>query len=371
MLRSPQRSNIFGTKIPPQMEKQEPQQVRADVRLLRGFVIECFRRVAVSQEASVIAAEVLLESDLRGIESHGVARLGEFYIGRIRDGDTNPAPKVRVVHQAPATALIDGDGGMGIVVGHQAMELAIQKGNRTGAGFVAVTNSRHYGIAGYYSSMALARDMIGISMTNAPPRVLPTFGSEPMVGTNPISIAAPTKSGPPFVLDMATSVVAAGKFENAERAGTSIPQGWALDTEGQPTTDPVVAKSSRRSLPLGSEANMSSHKGYGLAVMVDILCGVLSGIGPSPMLRNNAGHFFGALRIDAFRPADQFKEMMDEMCIALRATPVLPGYDRVLVPGDPEFQTREERLKSGIPLHPSVVESLRQLGLELNVPLEL
>ena len=354
-----------------QSKNDKQELVRADVELLRGFVIECFQRVGVSPEDSSIAAEVLLESDLRSIESHGVARLSEFYIGRIRNGTTNPAPKVRVVHEAPATALMDGDGGLGIVVGHRAMELAIQKGKQAGAGFVAVTNSRHYGIAGYYSSMALAHDMIGISMTNAGPRVLPTFGSQPMVGTNPISMAAPTKSGTPFVLDMATSVVAVGKFENAERADTPIPQGWALDTEGQPTTDPVVAKSSRRALPLGSEPEMSSYKGYGLGVMVDILCGVLSGIGASPMLRNNNGHFFGALRIDAFRPANQFKEMMDEMCAGLRATPVLPGYERVLVPGDLEFQAREERLKSGIPLHPSVVESLLKLGRELDVPLEL
>ena len=353
------------------MAKQEQQLVRADVVVLREFVVQCFRKVGVAQENSTIAAKVLLESDLRGIESHGVARLSEFYIGRIRNGNTNPKPNVRVVHQAPATALMDGDGGLGIVVGYRAMELAIQKGKQTGAGFVAVTNSRHYGIAGYYSTMALARDMIGISMTNAGPRVLPTFGSQPMVGTNPISVAAPTKTRTPFVLDMATSVVAVGKFENAERAGTPVPKGWALDAEGRPTTDPVVAKSSRRALPLGSEPEMSSYKGYGLAVMVDILCGVLSGIGASPMLQNNYGHFFGALRIDAFRPANQFKEMMDEMCAGLRATPVLPGYERVLVPGDLEFQAKEERLKSGIPLHPSVVESLLELGRELNVPLEL
>ena len=354
-----------------QNRSEEQEWVRADVEALREFVIQCFQRVGVSPEDSAIAAKVLLESDLRGIESHGVARLSEFYIGRIRNGNTNPEPNVRVVHEAPATALMDGDGGLGIVVGYRAMELAIQKGKRTGAGFVAVTNSRHYGIAGYYSSMALTHDMIGISMTNAGPRVLPTFGSQPMVGTNPISVAAPTRSGTPFVLDMATSVVAVGKFENAERAGTPIPQGWALDTEGRPTTDPVVAKSSRRALPLGSEPEMSSYKGYGLAVMVDILCGVLSGIGASPMLQNNYGHFFGALRIDAFRPANQFKEMMDEMCAGLRATPVLPGYERVLVPGDLEFRAREERLKSGIPLHPSVVESLLELGRELDVPLEL
>ena len=345
--------------------------VHASVDLLRGFVSGCFQAVGAFREDSSVAAEVMLEADLRGIESHGLSRLAEFYIGRIRQGQINPTPSIRTVHEAPATALVDGDGGLGLVVGHRAMELAIRKARDTGAGFVAVTNSRHFGIAGYYSTMALAHEMIGISMTNASPLVLPTFGSQARVGTNPISLAAPTGTGTPFVLDMATSAVSAGKFETAARNGLPIPEGWALDDQGRPTTDPAVARTSRHLLPLGSDAEMSSYKGYGLGVMVDILCGVLSGVGASTMLQGRSGHFFGALCIDAFRPADEFKAMMDEMCAGLRETPVLPGYARVLVPGDREMQMREERVRDGIPLHSSVVESLLELGRELGVPLEL
>ncbi len=349
---------------------QAQAKVRANVEALREFTQGCLQKVGVSREDSLIAADVLLESDLRGIESHGIVRLKDHYIDRIRSGDTKAAPDIRVVHEAPATALMDGDAGLGLVVGYRAMELAIRKAGETGAGFVSVTNSRHFGIAGYYPTMALPHDMIGIAMTNAAPLVLPTFGSKPMVGTNPISVAAPTSTGAPFILDMATSVVAAGKFETAMRDGVSVPEGWALDSEGRPTTDPKVARTSRRLLPLGSQPEASSYKGYGLAIVVDILCGVLSGIGASPALGANFGHFFGALRIDAFRPADQFKTMMDEMAADLRATPTLPGYERVLVPGDREAQAKEERLKEGIPLHPPVAESLLALGRELGVPLE-
>lgn len=352
-------------------QEQAQTKVRVGVDVLREFAERCLQKVGVPRADALISADVLLESDLRGIESHGIVRLKDHYIDRINSGDTNPTPKIRVVSEAQSTALMDGDAGLGLIVGYRAMETAIRKARETGAGFVSVTNSRHFGIAGYYSTMALQHDMIGISMTNAAPLVLPTFGSQPMLGTNPISVAAPTGNANPFILDMATSVVAAGKFETATREGISIPEGWALDTDGRPTRDPRVGRISRRFMPLGSQPEVSNYKGYGLAIVVDILCGVLSGIGASPGLGNNFGHFFGALRIDAFRPAKDFKLMMDEMGEKLRETPTLPGYDRVLVPGDKEAQARDAYLKEGIPLYPRVAEELINLGHELEVSLEL
>ncbi len=345
--------------------------ISASADVLREFAAQCFMKVGVPPEDAAIAADVLIESDLRGIESHGAPRFRQFYINGIKEGRINPTPNVHILHEAPATALVDGDGGLGMVVGYRAMSVAIQKARETGAGFVAVTNSRHFGISGYYSTMAMRHDMIGISMTNTGPLMVPTYGAEAMVGSNPISLAAPTERGTPFVLDMATSLVSAGKFEVANRKGAPVPEGWGLDPDGQPTTDPAVARSSRKFLPLGSQPEMGSYKGYGLGAMVDVLCGVLSGAGASHALHSMSGHFFGALRIDGFRPVADFREMMDDTNEALRATPTLPGYDQVLVPGDKEYAAKEERSQGGIPLYPDVVESLMELSQELSVPLEL
>ncbi|MCL0044308.1 Ldh family oxidoreductase [Dehalococcoidia bacterium] len=347
------------------------QLVRVDAEVIKAFAVQCLIKVGVPSEEAVIATDVLVESDLRGIESHGAPRFRQLYIGGIKDGKINAKPKIRVIQQSASTALMDGDGGLGMVVGHRAMKTAIEKATHSGAGFVAVTNSRHFGIAGYYACMALEYDMIGISMTNTTPLMVPTYGSKAMIGSNPISFAAPTKRGSPFVLDIATSLVSAGKFEVAIRKSEEIPQGWGMGRNDQPTTDPVEARNTRKFFPLGGQPNMASHKGYGLGVMVDILSGVLSGAGASVALQGTSGHFFGALRIDSFRSVDDFKDMMDGMCDDLRATPTLPGYDRVLVPGDKEFEAKEDRLRNGIPLYPDVVESLRMLSAELAIPLEL
>ena len=352
-------------------EEQSKDIVLVKVEVLREFAKSCFQNIGVHPEHASIAADVLVESDLRGIESHGVVRLKDHYIDRISNGGTNPKPKIRILHEAPSTALMDGDAGMGLVVGYRAMELAIQKASVTGAGFVSVTNSRHFGIAGYYPTMAIAHDMIGIAMTNASPLVAPTFGNVPMLGTNPISVAAPVEDGPPFILDMATSVVSAGKLETAIRNGEEIPEGLAMDLNGSSTTDPKVARTSRRFLPLGSYPDNSNYKGYGLGIVVDILCGVLSGIGASPGLGKNFGHFFGALRFDGFRPENEFKHMMTKMAKDLRATSTVPGYGPVIVPGDKEQLAKEERLRNGVPLKPEVVEPLLFLGQELGVRLPI
>jgi LDH2 family malate/lactate/ureidoglycolate dehydrogenase len=277
---------------------------------------------------------------------------------------------VRVIQEQPATALVDGDGGLGVVVGSRAMAVAIEKARAAGAGVVAVTNSHHYGIAAHYAKMALPHDMIGISMTNSLPEVVLPGVSKATVGTNPIAIAAPSGDEHPWVLDMATSVGAAGKAEIAMRQGKELPDGWLVDPEGRPTRDPKMKFQGGALLPLGSFAELASHKGYGLGVGVDVLCGVLSGAGYSAALDPRGwgtGHFFAAIRIDAFRAVPMFKTMMDEMIRFLRAAPRLPGVDRIYAHGEKEWETERERSRDGIPLHPAVVEGLRGLEPDFGV----
>lgn len=335
---------------------------------LTGFTQAVFEQLDVPPADAAVAAAVLLHADVRGIDSHGVARI-DWYADLIRTGKVRIQPDWRVVRETPATATVDGGGGLGMVVGQRAMALAIAKARAVGGGLVTVTNSWHYGIAGYYAERALAHDMIGLSMTNASPLATPTFGREPRLGTNPLAVAIPAGEELPFLLDMATTVVAGGKLALAIREGKPIPAGWALDQAGRPTTDARVGLASRNLLPLGSVPERSSYKGYGLAVVVDVLCGVLSGMGHSPRLGwLQAGHFFGALRVDAFRPLAEFAGGMDALIRDLHATPPAPGYDRVLVAGEREWLAEQDRQAKGIPLFPSVVTMLAGLGAELGVP---
>jgi LDH2 family malate/lactate/ureidoglycolate dehydrogenase len=234
-----------------------------------------------------------------------------------------------------------------------------------------VTNSHHFGIACHYAMLALPRGMIGISMTNAAPQVVPTYGKRALLGTNPLSVAAPAGSERPFILDMATSVVAAGKVEIAVRNGKPVPDGWLVDPDGRPTVDPQTLWNGGSLLPVGSRPELASHKGYGLAMVVDILCGVLSGAGYSSILDPvswSTGHFFLALKVEAFRPLAAFLAMMDAMIEALRTAEPAPGAERVYVHGERELDAERDRVANGIPLHPHVVESLRSLSRELEVP---
>jgi L-2-hydroxycarboxylate dehydrogenase (NAD+) len=346
---------------------------RAGAEALRVFCRRCFTTIGVPEEDATIAVDILLESDLRGIESHGVPRFEQFYIGGIKDGRINPTPNIQIVHEAPSTALVDGDRGLGMVVGHRAMSIAIKKAEETGAGFVAVRNSRHFGIAGYYATMAMERQMIGWAMTNSPPSVLPAGAAEARLGTNPIAVAAPSADGRHFILDMATSTVSAGKFEVAARKGVPVPPGWGADASGTPTDDPTVARNGQHYSPLGGSLEMASHKGYGLGALVDLLCGVLSGAGPNSMLPRSApvGHFFGALSIAGFRPVSEFSEMLAGFGETLRTTPSAPGAPPVRLPGDRQMAAKAERLANGIPLYTDTVESLRRLSRDLGVALEL
>ncbi len=338
---------------------------------LRRLVSGIFQRLGVPENDAGMAADVLVMADLRGVDSHGVSNYMELtYVQGLKNGLINPTPDVHIVRETPATALLDGDAGLGLVVGQRAMKVAIGKAREVGAAFVTVRNSRHCGMLAYYSMMALPHDMIGISMTNATPNVLPTFGRDSRVGTNPMSLAAPAGKEPPFVLDMATSTVAVGKVVIAKRLGVAIPEGWAIDAEGRPTTDPGIAREARRLLPLGGTREQGSHKGYGLSVMVDILSAVLSGASISANLARNgpAGHFFAAMRIDAFRPVEEFKAEMDAMLSGLRCVSPVEGEERVYYAGLIEHEAFQERTVNGIPLASEVVGYLRDLSRELGVP---
>ena len=355
--------------------------VRHDV--LRDFVAGLLTKMGVPQEDARVTADVLVAADLRGIDSHGVARTRRYVQG-LRDGVMVALPEMMVVRETEVTALLDGGAGLGQVVGVRAMKMALDKAQQAGAGFVAVRNSNHLGIAGYYSMMALERDLIGISMTNAAPLVVPTFARDAVLGTNPLSIAVPTGRERPFVLDMATGVVTRGKLEEYERQEKPLLKGWATDSSGLDTTNASEVLHNMKErlgggiLPLGGAGEeLGGHKGYGLALLVDILCGVLPGAGYATQVYPmdsagkaqpaNIGHFFGALRVDAFRPLNDFQDSMDGIVRYLKGLAKAEGQERIFIHGEKELEIAEERTKMGIPLHPKVVSDLRALGTELGI----
>jgi LDH2 family malate/lactate/ureidoglycolate dehydrogenase len=281
-----------------------------------------------------------------------------------------------------STATIDGDNGLGLVVGPQANAVAMDMADKAGSGWVSICNSNHFGIAGYYVLQALERDMIGWAMTNSTKLVTPLWGAERMLGTNPIAVAFPGKDEPPIVVDMATCAAAYGKIEMARRRGESIPQGWGINNQGHGTTNPDDIVAGGALLPLGSDRERGGHKGYGLGMMVDILCAVLSGANwgpftppfalrqevPARSVGKGIGHFFGAMRIDGFIEADEFKIQMDDFIRTFRATKPAPGTNGPLIPGDPEREAEKVRRKQGVPLIMPVVEELRVISKKIGVP---
>jgi len=353
--------------------------IRIQEKPLREFCEQVLQKLGVPPEDARVTTDVLVLADLRGIDSHGVARLQRYVTG-LKEGYMKPTDQSRIVRETKATALIDGGQSLGQVVSRKAMDLAIRKAKDTAVGIVSVRNSNHYGIAGYYSLMALEHDLIGVSMTNAAPLVVPTFGRTAVLGTNPISLAAPADKEKPFVLDMATSVVPRGKIEVYDRLGKSIPHGWAVDETGKSTTNPsAVLKALAKRLgggllPLGGEGEeFSGHKGYGLALMVDVLSGVLSGAATGLQVyldekRPDVGHFFMALDPAAFRPINEFKRDMDRLARELKDSPKAHGQERIYVHGEKSFARMELYRKEGIPLNVKVVEQLRKIGAELGVP---
>lgn len=349
---------------------------------LYQFTQQVFTAIGCPPADATMATKVLLSADLRGIDSHGIARLSG-YVRLWQAKRIHATPDIRIVHETPSTAVVDGDAGLGLVVAPYAMQVAISKAAQCGTGWVSVRNSNHFGIAAAHAILALKQEMIGISMTNASALVAPTFSVEKMLGTNPICIAIPAGDEPPFVADFATTTAANGKLEILQRKNENTPTGWVQTAEGQPSTDANILKKGGALLPLGSDREHSSHKGYALGSIVDIFSAVLSGAsyGPwvppfpayIPMPQNQPGqglgHFFGAMRIDAFRPADEFKSHMDKWIRRFRSAAPIDSSQPVLVPGDPERESEAERSISGIPLLPVIVEDLKKVGEMLGVGL--
>ncbi len=341
-----------------------------------------FQKIGCSPGHADTAAKTLLSADLRGIDSHGIARLSG-YVRLWEVKRVNATPDIKIIHETPSTAVIDGDSGLGLVVAPFAMQIAIEKAKQVGTGWVSVQNSNHFGIAGYHAMMALEHDMIGMAMTNASPLVAPTFSIDKMLGTNPICVAAPAGNEPPFVADLATTTAANGKLEILQRKNADTPLGWVQDTEGNPSTDANILKKGGALLPLGGDREHGSHKGYALGAIVDIFSALLSGANYAPWVPpfpayvpmpaqqpgKGIGHFLGAMRIDAFRPADDFKKDMDHWIQGFRKCRTIPGEEKVLVPGDPEREFEADRSKNGIPLLDAVVDDLEKLAERLSVTL--
>lgn len=348
---------------------------------LARFSARVFEHFGVPKEDAALAAGILAASDLRGIESHGVARL-HTYFDMLELGKINPRPRISVVRESASTATVDGDNGLGLVVGPKANAIAMAKAAEAGSGWVSVRNTNHFGIAGYYVLEALERDLIGWAMTNSTKLVAPLWGAERMLGTNPIAIAFPGLEEPPIVIDLATCAAAYGKIEIAVRGGERIPEGWAIDREGRVTTDPQRMIDGGAILPLGSDREHGGHKGYALALMVDVLSAVLSGANwgpftppfalrqevPARSVGKGIGHFFGALRIDAFIDPLEFKRQIDDLVRTFRATKPAPGTSGPLVPGDPEREAERIRSVEGIPLVASVVDELLDVSRRTGIP---
>lgn len=347
---------------------------------LTGFIEQIFIHAGANKENAKIIADALVLAELRGIPSHGVIRIKD-YLMLVRHGRMVLNPQMTIVTETPSTALVDGGNGPGMVVGKFAMELAMKKAKEVGSGWIAVRNSNHFGIAAYYTLMAAERDMIGFAMTNGNPLVAPTFGLDRLLGTNPIAMSIPSASEGTFTADFATTPIPRGKFEIMEKTGQRAPWGVLQDAEGNITDDPSVLRRGGAILPLGGDYEHAGYKGYCLAAMVDILSAVVSGANFGPYvppqvaylpLRTDLpglglGHFFGAIKLDAFRPACEIKDYMDQWMKTFRNSRAVNG-KQVLVPGDPEVIKQEINAKEGITILPEVwnelMETLREWGIE-------
>lgn len=347
--------------------------------LLR-FTREVFLRMGCSESDSKVIADVFLAAELRGHSSHGMIRIKDYF-QLWKAGRINVTPSVRIVHESPSTAVVDGDNAVGMVAAGRSMEIAIEKAHNSGTGWVATKNSNHFGIAGYYAMMALKHDMIGICLTNANPLVAPTFSISRMMGTNPVAVAIPAMNQPPFVADFATTPIARGKLAVSEKKGEKVPLGYVQDRSGHPSDDPGILKEGGSMLTLGGDRVHGSHKGYCLSAVVDIFSALLSGanfgpfVPPSvaylPVLEKKTGegtgHFFGAMRIDAFQTAEDFKRKMDEWIETFRSAKPSEDQDKVLIPGDPEREAEERLMKEGIVVIPAIENDLEAIAHELDI----
>lgn len=355
---------------------------RISVETLERFMLDVLTGVGVPLEDAKIVSDVLITADRFGIDSHGISRLKPIYYNRIKDGILNPITKTEVVREGPTTAVIDGNHGMGHVISKQATELAIKKAKEYGMGMVAVRNSSHYGIAGYYTLMAANAGMIGITGTNARPSIAPTYGIEPMLGTNPLTFSLPSDEKFPFFLDCATSMSQRGKIEVYDRLGEEIPEGWVIGNDGHTRTDThAILKDLTRGeaalTPLGGILEATgSHKGYGYATVVEILSAALqggaflhalSGEKDGKKVPHALGHFFIAIDIEAFTSLNEFKKTTGDILRKLRASKKAPGQDRIYTAGEKEYLTSIERGKLGVPIGESLQKDIRELVKELSL----
>jgi len=358
-------------------EAQYKDCVWLEFAFLEGFMREALEAAGVPGEDARIIGEVLIESDRRGIDSHGIGRLKPIYIDRIRDGILNPKTTIEVVRERKTTAVLDGHNGMGHVVSKRAMEMAIEKAEDHGMGMVAVRNSTHYGIAGYYATMATQAGMIGITGTNARPSIAPTFGVENMLGTNPLTIGIPTDEPFPFVLDCATSITQRGKIEHYDRMGKTMPAGWVIDEHGNTSTDTAqvlidLTKGKAALTPLGGIGeDGGGYKGYGYATVVEILSAALQDGAYLKMLNGfdeagkkipyPLGHFFMAISVEEFIDLERFQAITGDILRQLRASKKAPGCDYIFTPGEKEHLIWQLRREKGCPVPAALQKDMTTL----------
>ena len=346
-------------------------EVRVSEAALRRTVTQIFEKLGVSPDDAAEAADVLTMTDLRGVETHGVSNMLRMYVRDYRAGKLNPAPGWRLTRESPGTAVIDAERRLGVIVGPKAMRLAIDKARAVGVGVVTVFNSGHFGAIGHYAMQAAAQSMVGVCFTGAGLSVVPTFASKPMLGTNPIAIAAPARHEAPMLFDAATSAIAGNKIRLAIRVASPLLPGWVTDKDGVPIMEekPVFDRDEYYQAPLGGTREQGSHKGYGFALMAEVLSTVLSGALPTMLVPGSGSkNHFAAYNIDAFTDVEQFKTTMDEMLKTLRTAPPAPGQERVLYPGLSEAEELEARRANGIPLHREVLQWFAECAGELGIP---
>ena len=347
---------------------REEDTIRVTEANLRETAVSIFEKMGMPPDDCRLGADVLITADLRGVASHGVSNILQRYVGFFKDGLINPIPRWRIIRESAGIARVDCDGGLGIIIAPKAMEIAIGKARNTGVGMVAMQNGRHLSMASYHAMLALKYDMIGMCMTSTMPFMIPTFGAEPRLGTNPIAVAAPADKEAPFVYDAATTVVANNKITLARRSGVKLLPGWIADVYGNPIMEEVTPPPPGvdRILPLGSTREMGSHKGYGLAGVVDILSGILTGGGyGASNPKHVCNHCVLAYNIESFMDTNEFKRTMDEWIQMLKSTKPAPGHDRVLYPGLLEAECEREYKAKGIPLHREVINWLHKTCQEL------
>lgn len=364
--------------MPDPLRLKQEDTVRVTERNLRETAVSIFEKLGVPQDDCRLAADAMITADLRGVSSHGVSNILQRYVTAYQKGLNNPNPKWHILRESPGVASIDCDGGLGIIIAPKAMEIAIEKARNVGVGMVTMMNGRHLGMASYHAMVALKHDMIGMCMTSVGPGMVPTFGAEPRLGTNPIAVAAPADKEAPFVFDAATTVIPSNKLTLARRSGIKLSPGWVADANGTPIMEEIDPPDTHDALllPLGSTREMGSHKGYGLACVVDIFSGILTGGGYGAKSGGSSNYAVGggrcnhcvvAYNIDSFMEVAQFKQTMDEWLNLLKATKPAPGHARVYYPGLIEAECEVEYKAKGIPLHKEVVAWIRNICYELHI----